>query len=502
MERGRRLGELLVEQGQLSPEQLEPAVQMQVAAGGRLGTVLIELRSVGIDAVGQALAVQHGIPEARPEDFEQVQWDVISTVPVELVKKHVVVPLRLEGQRLLLAMRDPHDIAALDEISFVVSARIQPCAAAELRLFYYIERHYRVPRLARYVRVPDSLMQSPVGDERRNYLQPSPGLIDPQRRPPEAAARDPEAAAAPPPAEDELSRVYLDEFDLDVAVELPDGGEPSAANPPPPAAEVARLARTDGSTSEILRADTFDGLGAVEIDVAEEPVAEPVVAEPVADTVGTSRVHCANCAHVYDATPPLVWTICPRCGHSDEEEPWTLPAEEVPGAPDEEGEITLLANARLDAACGSMAEAADREAVLRGLVGPVLANCAVSVLFSVRQQLAVGVAAWGTGSTALELQALVVPMTTPSLLQRGFAERAVLRGTFGDDPILAMVAGYLRGVTANEALVAPVVLGGRIFTLLCCGSEPGKPFGPRAELELELLVGAAEARLVELMRSS
>jgi serine/threonine-protein kinase len=147
------LGQILVARGQLHPHQLERAIAAQVLRGGRIGTVLVELGSLHLDDVGRALAEQHGVPLATPQILEAATAPALGAVPRSVCETFLVYPLVLEERALHLAMRDPQLAPLVEHLRVVLGVRaIRPYAVPELRLFYYLERQYEIPRPARYLR--------------------------------------------------------------------------------------------------------------------------------------------------------------------------------------------------------------------------------------------------------------------------------------------------------------------------------------------------------------
>ena len=237
------LGQLLREAGVLSAQDLDKALSAQLICGGKIGTSLIELEMVPIDQVSHHLAAQLNLPEATPEILDQTSQEVLSLVPQELCERYKVIPLRLEGRLLLLAMLDPMDLAQVDELSFVTGLHIQPIVAPELRLYYLLERYFGLERPSRYLRIPedDPLpldIQSPQ-PQRRRYLEPIElPALEPMEQHLDLDLDD--ESATPPPArpteDDDLGLVYLDSF-----TDLPLASAPAAPAESPLAQALARL---------------------------------------------------------------------------------------------------------------------------------------------------------------------------------------------------------------------------------------------------------------------
>jgi Type II secretion system (T2SS), protein E, N-terminal domain len=118
--RGSRLGAILVAHGRIQQDQLDTVLREQVQLGGRLGELLVEQGHVAEADVVRALSEQTGIPfvsEARVGSMP-VPVDAIRLLPAELAERLGALPLSLRGKQLFCALRDPRDLAVLDEIQF------------------------------------------------------------------------------------------------------------------------------------------------------------------------------------------------------------------------------------------------------------------------------------------------------------------------------------------------------------------------------------------------
>lgn len=172
-----RLGEFLVQQELVTVEELEKALRAQVLYGGRLGTNLVEMGFLDLDVLARALAKLSGAPAAVQKHFDQVDPSTLALVSPKLAEKHACIPLgmtRTSFRQLAVAFMDPQKLSAVDELGFVTGARITPCAAPELRILYYLEKFYGLPRKNRYLRMETAA--PPDQDERRRFVEPNPQI--------------------------------------------------------------------------------------------------------------------------------------------------------------------------------------------------------------------------------------------------------------------------------------------------------------------------------------
>ncbi len=147
----RRLGEILVESGRITEAQLHRALTAQLVFGGHLGTTLLELGYLTEQALGTTLSSIFGVPYADYERLSKIPYAVIRCLPAKMVEKHKVLPLSLEGRTLRLAMIDPKNLMALDEISFVTGYHIEPWVSPEINILQALEFYYNLRRSQRYV---------------------------------------------------------------------------------------------------------------------------------------------------------------------------------------------------------------------------------------------------------------------------------------------------------------------------------------------------------------
>lgn len=136
-----RLGELLVKKKIITSEQLEKALEEQKRSGERLGTILTRLGFVKENELLTFISNQYGIPSISLSEFD-IEPGVLKLIPVELVRKYQVIPLNLKGSTLIIAMADPSNIFALDDIKFLTGYRIEALAASESDIKAAMEKYY------------------------------------------------------------------------------------------------------------------------------------------------------------------------------------------------------------------------------------------------------------------------------------------------------------------------------------------------------------------------
>ena len=146
-----KLGQLLLKEKMITPEQLEEALKNQMVYGIRLGSSLVEMGYVDEQALARLLSVKLGVPCVGRKELAAIPTQLIESFPRNLVKAHHVVPLRLEGKRLSLAMTDPTDFKAIEEIGFVTGQVVVPYIAPDVQISWALSKYYRLSSgLTRY----------------------------------------------------------------------------------------------------------------------------------------------------------------------------------------------------------------------------------------------------------------------------------------------------------------------------------------------------------------
>ena len=113
-----KLGEILVRENLITSQQLREALEFQRSSGGRLGSNLVKLGIVSDDVVTAVLSRQYGVPSINLELF-QIETDVIKLISHEVALKYSVLPVSKVGATLTLAMADPTNVFAMDDIKFM-----------------------------------------------------------------------------------------------------------------------------------------------------------------------------------------------------------------------------------------------------------------------------------------------------------------------------------------------------------------------------------------------
>lgn len=162
----RRLGDYLLAEEALSPEQLDEAIEYQCIYGGRLGTSLVELGFVTEEHLAQVLSQQLRLHYIKPDLLMNVPSTILNLVPKKLAHKHRIVPYHKEGRRLFLAMDDATNLADIDELSFQLDHIIVPLAIPEIRLMLALKEHYDLSLSPRFEAFSTSLSARAIAAEK------------------------------------------------------------------------------------------------------------------------------------------------------------------------------------------------------------------------------------------------------------------------------------------------------------------------------------------------
>ncbi|MBM3817407.1 MAG: type IV-A pilus assembly ATPase PilB [Acidimicrobiia bacterium] len=136
-----RIGELLLKEKRITPEQLQEALNYQRTNGGKLGLNLIKLGYVKDEEITSLLSKQYGVPSIALAQFE-IDPAVAKLVPAETAQKYQIVPLSRAGATLTIAMTDPTNVFAMDDIKFMTGYNVEPVVASELAVMDAIAKYY------------------------------------------------------------------------------------------------------------------------------------------------------------------------------------------------------------------------------------------------------------------------------------------------------------------------------------------------------------------------
>ncbi len=136
-----RIGELLLKEKRITPEQLQEVLAYQKANGGKLGLILVKLGFVKDEDITALLSKQYGVPSINLLQFD-IDPAVIKLIPGETSHKYQIIPLSRNGATLTIAMTDPTNVFAMDDIKFMTGYNVEPVVASEGAVNDALERYY------------------------------------------------------------------------------------------------------------------------------------------------------------------------------------------------------------------------------------------------------------------------------------------------------------------------------------------------------------------------
>jgi type IV pilus assembly protein PilB len=137
-----KLGEMLVKAQLITDTQLDEVIKIQRREGGKLGSLVVRAGFCSDQDIVSFLGMQYGVPAADLEQWPPIDAGVIALIPRDLAQRHKVLPLQRTGNVLTLAMSDPTDIFAMDDVRFHTGYNVDPVVSSEMGLARAVEKYY------------------------------------------------------------------------------------------------------------------------------------------------------------------------------------------------------------------------------------------------------------------------------------------------------------------------------------------------------------------------
>ncbi len=138
----RRLGELLIDENKITESQLMEALKLQKVRGHVLGQILVEEGYVTESEIIEVLEIQYGIPRVELKSYE-VDPQVPNLINAKMARRYTLIPIRLEDNNLSVAMADPLNIFAIDDLKLATGLEIVPLLASEKDILIAIEQYFK-----------------------------------------------------------------------------------------------------------------------------------------------------------------------------------------------------------------------------------------------------------------------------------------------------------------------------------------------------------------------
>src|SRR5216117_336042 len=136
-----RIGEILLKEKRITADQLQQALNHQKANGGKLGYNLVKMGFIKDEEITALLSKQYGVPSINLAQFE-IDAAIVKLIPAETAHKYQIVPLSRAGATLTIAMTDPTNVFAMDEIKFMTGYNVEPVVASEAAVTDAIQKYY------------------------------------------------------------------------------------------------------------------------------------------------------------------------------------------------------------------------------------------------------------------------------------------------------------------------------------------------------------------------
>ncbi len=138
----KQLGELLIERGIITPAQLEKALTVQKEKGGLIGELLVELEYAKEEDIAHALTAQYGFPYLPLANYE-INPEIIGAVPGRVAKQYMLIPIDKIGNNLTIAMSNPLNIAAIEDIELLSNYNVQTFVSTSSDIKTAIAKYYK-----------------------------------------------------------------------------------------------------------------------------------------------------------------------------------------------------------------------------------------------------------------------------------------------------------------------------------------------------------------------
>ncbi|KAA0255259.1 MAG: type IV-A pilus assembly ATPase PilB [Acidobacteria bacterium] len=165
-----KLGELLLKAKLITADQLQEALKTQKDSGIKLGEALVKLGFVTEEDITETLSAQFGVPSINLSHFE-IDPNVLKLVPADVARKYNILPVNKTGATLTIAMADPTNVFAMDDIKFMTSYNVEPVVASELALQSAIDRHYGASHALELKKVMEEMAQADTADTNLEVLE-------------------------------------------------------------------------------------------------------------------------------------------------------------------------------------------------------------------------------------------------------------------------------------------------------------------------------------------
>ncbi len=165
-----RLGKLLLQAKLINADQLAEALKQQKESGIRLGEALVRLGFITEEDITETLSAQFGVPSINLTHFE-IDPNVLKLVPADVARKYNILPVNKTGATLTIAMADPTNVFAMDDIKFMTGYNVEPVVASEVALQHSIDKHYGASHALELKKVMEEMSSLDTGDTNLEVME-------------------------------------------------------------------------------------------------------------------------------------------------------------------------------------------------------------------------------------------------------------------------------------------------------------------------------------------
>jgi len=465
-----QFGQYLLDRGVIDQQQLDEALQHHVLVGVRLGSCLAELGFVSINVIAKRLSEFHRAPLPPRDWLEKPDINAVKSVTRGLVERHRFVPLKLDKNDLHLAMLDPHNPEALDEIRFASGCRIVAYVLPEIVITHFLNRHFNVkPRTyTRKIKTKATVQErsSIAPAQRIPFRDRIVGIEDDRNYVSQTTSNRQEEKKI-------IAKIDIERVSHKNALDatkrrVPDhaiGATIDGLSDPltPPSAQAS-----DWQSRPITDRAGFSKESPQPVPFEQHPpLTEPTlpsinelkyeVNKPdLNDTVGATDATTFDSSIIADESADMSFKTDMEFAESD------APASEEATDAEPDIEPAIYDLARLEQ---QLLEADDREEVVDKVLAVASVYCQVAALFLVRQSTIQGLQGRGNALDSQPIDVILIPEQSESMLSRAVASAQSIRLV----PEAEIDFRLLRALGRDqvcEAAIFPVVLKQRVVNLL------------------------------------
>ena len=172
-----RLGDLLVKAGRINTDQLRAALAKQREEGGRLGSNLVKMGLITEKELVEFLSKQFRVSAINLNQVE-IDTSVVKIIPADVARKYTIMPVSKTGAKVTIAMLDPSNVFAMDDIKFMTGYNVEPVIASESAIRSAIEKYYGATHALELKKVMEELDDDPLGGDDLEVLDDEPDEFD------------------------------------------------------------------------------------------------------------------------------------------------------------------------------------------------------------------------------------------------------------------------------------------------------------------------------------